>query len=882
MKKIFSILIIFSMIANFSLSIENEQSNTKNSILVNAEEVTYEYRYCEKKYITSESKLSSPYIYVSEKSQYSEYGEWSEWSTNFVTSSDTREVQTEIRQTPVNYVMVSYRTRGNPDTVDDNCFKTTSNLNVRSEPNSSSDSLGIAQEGNIFIVDGYDGNWVHTPSVHTTSNKVVSGWLSKSYLIESGIYNVQYRNYSVNGNYSDYDLSSSWGEHCEGSPWVWSIETLNSARQVTPWSFVTGLTVNDGTYNADGYNMTDQTGYILNDGYASFIWFIDKINYNEETWYKYRDRTQKIVYTYYSLGEWSEWSTTPISETNDIIVEKREVEKVTTSVPISTESTIDTTSFEPNEPITTTKYLAYDVDFEKEIWNFINSSKIFGKNYYITDDDYNTLISNLSNTEIARINTLMSNYTGECYGMSVIQALCCQKIITPDMLQENAKYLKEVTPTNDVISKITYYYLLQATDTIYKKTSTIARNENVSNVMSQLVSLLEKENTSPCVINYGLLNSGVGHSVVGYGVEYGKWEEYPEYDARILVYDNRSTEFKDENCIYFNTKTYHWYIPYQKYGWNGTNKARIYFFSNSPAILDNNGLLGDKIFIVGDDDTSTVLPRIVLDLNKFNIFKTNNSTSFDEEIVLDSNEMIPIMDIYGNRNNYILNNESSEFGYIISPKKDDDVNIGVNIEYSECSINTKADNTNKIGLLPNGSVSLNIADNSESMFYEITEIFNNCDMPWSEITINGISNDNITISPTTKGYTITGLTENDMLKITVNDLKNNVNSVTNKYRIPRGTTSISVAYQFIDNQSAKLIVISNDDLAILTEDTNIYGDVNLDGKVDVLDLIELKSYILSNKETINVINADLSLDNKITTIDLVLLKKNILNIYKEW
>ncbi|MDE6657183.1 MAG: dockerin type I repeat-containing protein [Oscillospiraceae bacterium] len=59
---------------------------------------------------------------------------------------------------------------------------------------------------------------------------------------------------------------------------------------------------------------------------------------------------------------------------------------------------------------------------------------------------------------------------------------------------------------------------------------------------------------------------------------------------------------------------------------------------------------------------------------------------------------------------------------------------------------------------------------------------------------------------------------------------------------------------------------------------NLIGDVDQNGKVEVLDLVLLQKY-LHNKEIINqqqFINADISQDNIVNIYDFVLLKKLLL------
>ncbi len=59
---------------------------------------------------------------------------------------------------------------------------------------------------------------------------------------------------------------------------------------------------------------------------------------------------------------------------------------------------------------------------------------------------------------------------------------------------------------------------------------------------------------------------------------------------------------------------------------------------------------------------------------------------------------------------------------------------------------------------------------------------------------------------------------------------------------------------------------------------DIAGDVNLDGKVSVADLIEMKSFLIYGNDANYLYNADVNDDGKISTADLLLLKKYLLGI----
>ena len=91
----------------------------------------------------------------------------------------------------------------------------------------------------------------------------------------------QYRNFSVNGNYSAYGLSSTYGEwHHEGT---WSVADVKAATVIHPGEQQGG--------DQTGTNMADVDGYSLFDGSHYYIYFITSENYDTiyTTYYKSRN-----------------------------------------------------------------------------------------------------------------------------------------------------------------------------------------------------------------------------------------------------------------------------------------------------------------------------------------------------------------------------------------------------------------------------------------------------------------------------------------------------------------------------------------------------------------------------------------------------------------
>lgn len=60
--------------------------------------------------------------------------------------------------------------------------------------------------------------------------------------------------------------------------------------------------------------------------------------------------------------------------------------------------------------------------------------------------------------------------------------------------------------------------------------------------------------------------------------------------------------------------------------------------------------------------------------------------------------------------------------------------------------------------------------------------------------------------------------------------------------------------------------------------TDIVGDANNDGKINVLDLLCLRKYIAKCSVTVNQTNADLNFDNNINLLDVITMRKGLIGI----
>ncbi|MCR5022016.1 dockerin type I repeat-containing protein [Ruminococcus sp.] len=124
-----------------------------------------------------------------------------------------------------------------------------------------------------------------------------------------------YRNFSINGDFGTFGALQKYGEHVNGFDLVVSVDELSNTPVVAPGEWHSG--------SQCGYNEGNVNGYALTGD--DHLWYQgDPVTSSYDvTLYRYRDRTEAISYVYYSVGEFSDWSTAPVEESDTIAVETR-------------------------------------------------------------------------------------------------------------------------------------------------------------------------------------------------------------------------------------------------------------------------------------------------------------------------------------------------------------------------------------------------------------------------------------------------------------------------------------------------------------------------------------------------------------------------------
>lgn len=846
------------------------------------------YSYRDTTYQNSDIELPEPYVLVDKWTEYTEeYGEWSDWSRDAVSSSDTREVNTDIIQNPTGYVMVNYRTRGNPDTVDNDCYRVTGlSVNVRTEPNTGSQSLGkTVDRSTVFKADGYSGNWIHAKSIHT-SGGVVSGWISGNYCTPSGDTYVQYRNYSVNGDYGSYDLNANWGEY-GGNEWVIDPGTFSSLRTVAPWEFVTGLRVNDGSYNVEGYNMTDQTGYVLDDGYASMVWFLNRVNYSNETWYRYRDRKTKTVYRYSVTDDWSEWSETPV-EAIDEPDFKREV--ATDTITKQEEVQKDDISYGSNENYT----------FGVDDYSFLNSSKYFNNDYYHISDEYKKIYENLDNKHYESIKNRTQiksgekdKWSGSCYGLACLEILVKSGKISPESVYSEAESLYQIPvpkENEEVESLINFYHLQQFTEYGEKKLSAIAGITSAEERVNLAIAAAEKaqESGKPALLVFDYSknkssNSMEAHAVVIFGIEHG---EFPiassgvTYDSRILISDSNTFGFNDECCMYFDSETHEWEIPYYNKGMDYCNSskkgkektAQIKYVTDDTDFMDFMHL-SEKLPDTDEPSYANIsINSAASDIGEISYYgeSTGGINAAEEvELIYHGGAIGDTSDAEEDKetvNALLLNTEAS---YEYDSKGISDFETV--LDYPESRLEADVTNGSFAVYVPDKSVSFEGKNSSYNLSMILNEGYHPTD--WYKIEVSGDKADTGEITVTDEGYVF----KSDSLK---NGVSIEVSNKESKANLDLYTVSDEILiYQLSEYRIGIKLDTDNDGIFETKYTPSYLGDANNDNIVSIADAVRLQKYLL-NEESIEKkehIALDINMDGMVDVFDFILMRKKIIN-----
>lgn len=198
-------------------------------------------------------------------------------------------------------------------------------------------------------------------------------------------------------------------------------------------------------------------------------------------------------------------------------------------------------------------------------------------NYYhdeerpIPEASYKEWLSKATNVEYA-INSLQTFNSaaakGNCLGITMIEVLCHNGVISPSDVQPNAETLSDVVYDDDINKLLTDYQALQV-HTEYELfdhylITALTYDEQVDRTLRIAEDCMENGRYFALFFQ----THKMFHAVTGMGIVDGSWQfGENKYDRCILTHDSNGTDsegntgFNEKGCIYLDSSTHHIYIP---------------------------------------------------------------------------------------------------------------------------------------------------------------------------------------------------------------------------------------------------------------------------------------------------------------------------------
>ena len=480
-------------------------------------------------------------------------------------------------------------------------------------------------------------------------------------------------------------------------------------------------------------------------------------------------------------------------------------------------------------------------------WSFSNSRTNFGANYFLKDSDYKTLMNGLNNTEKEIIYDAVRNKTwdGSCYGMAVTSILASNGILKPENYENGANFIHDIPapPSDAVKSLINYYFMLQQTDLISSLTKQ-AQYETEEEKLQKLVSCLEDE--SPTLLSffgnfYGSKRNQGGHAVVAYGVDYGTYSYNGKaYNGKILIYDNIKVDYDASYCLYFNSHDWKWTIPY--YQLDSETGAVLGMITDDISVLNYHGLLSGSTpantgAFIAQLNSGTLNDNYALHKVSYASGKWMSSASSEDDIR-------PFSSLGEDSKNgdMLFALKDTKSGYMMQ-RTDKAGTMNLSMHYENTLMNLSASKGIEANFAPDGCIALD----GENTDYELKIVLNEGELvtDWYSFSVNGGNTDAVALEKAKNGYI---LSSSDMKNIIAEAYNDEEDAFVNF-----STDADSVFLYEIDKNTIGVKIDSNGDgtydKLIAQTPESITGDANLDGTVDILDVITINKAVLG-KETL--------------------------------
>ena len=563
------------------------------------------------------------------------------------------------------------------------------------------------------------------------------------------------------------------------------------------------------------------------------------------------------------------------TSTESMTVSSSEI--TTTTTASSSSDTTSSSSAVSNTSVTTsstsvTTTTRQSFDWGSDNWQLSHDALVpeyISEGYRLLEKHRDNLISSLNAMERVRIQRVMnSEWLGAEYGMAVTEILAKSGVFSVPMWDPRFQSVYELDLSDERnLSIISYYQLLQECDAVQQEIAWTSAFMTKKTVLSQLISQASASGKGKSMTLVCFFGKNFSHSAIAYDVEYGTWSLGNEaYDGRILIADPYLDSFSDENCIYFQSSTLEWNVPGLGID-SGDNDSFIGLASNSLSLINEYGYFKGTssysrnhvyvpILEVPEDAGDFLLTPLgdsagsVKESSEFRWFSTSAAAIECRRAGLDYEaEGFEIFPLYSGTSNY-------------------------QISFEKCLITVDSNNADKITMYSDGSAA--VSANGASFRIGITA---ETDLPWDTVTISGENVNEILMAEKGENIVLTGdcldaLTIEAGSEIIETYLPDNVSAYSKALIYAEDDGSIGVLIDADGDGECETVLEKR---SVVSE--VIYGDVNLDDVVSMLDVIYLNKYVASiiNFNPSQMKNAECVIDGQINSSDSQALLKFMVN-----
>ena len=501
-------------------------------------------------------------------------------------------------------------------------------------------------------------------------------------------------------------------------------------------------------------------------------------------------------------------------------------------------------------------------------WSFSNSSYNFSSTYDMDSKYWNIMEKKVSYSDFAEIKDEANDrWGGSCQGMSVTSILGYYGILDPSVYDKNADSVHDLKMSNEIRSLINYYYLLQFTSAMDWQSYF---NKSTSEKAKLQILLDRLSDGSPALLAFADPRTRIGHAVVAYGVEYGKFvKDGKQFEGKIIIYDCNSVNYSDDHCMYFNLDEGEWYIPAYKNKYGSHRGDKISDIIDDIDLLNNYGYLDGTPEVVNGNYTASLKSASLTSAHTL----TKVSDQGDVSLGGSSDDGITPACVFAEVSDapaYIAYRmEDEDASYLFRTEENEA--LDVRLKYENSLLSAKGSNASILTFSPEGSIVIEGKDTDFELDIVLDEGYTVTD--WYGMTVKGGKTDKAVLEVTEDGYL---LTSDDLTDITVNGYHHDVSinaAFTTKYD--------SVLLHEIDEYTIGVSVDTDEDgvyeKLIAKSKPSVAGDLNNDGAFTVIDTVAFQKWLLTEEtKIVNSRNADFCEDGVLDAFDLSIMKRKLL------